>query len=187
MLDDLDDDALMTAARAGEVAAFSALLRRHERAVLRYLVRALPDAEEARDVCQDVFVEVWNRRARYEARGLFQAWLFRLARSRATSRGRFLRVRRLFADARGAEARGADDVDNRAAPDAVHEERARAAALRGALDALPATLRDAVALRHGAGLDHRTIASILAVDEATARQRACRGLALLRARLQGAS
>lgn len=171
------DDALMTLAAAGDAVAFATVVRRHEQAVLRYLRHALPDAHDARDVCQDVFVEVWRRRQTYEPRGVFAAWLFRMARSRAISRGRMHTVRRLFA------ARAVVDDRSGPRPDDVYDERVAAARVRGALQQLPATLREAVALRHGAELDHRTIAAILDVDEATARQRACRGLAALRERL----
>jgi len=171
------DDALMTLATAGDAQAFAALIRRHEQAVLRYLRHALPDANEARDVCQDVFLEVWRRRHSYEPRGVFAAWLFRMVRSRAISRGRMHTVRRLFA------ARAVVDDSGGLRPDDVYDERVAATRVRAALQQLPAALRDAVALRHGAELDHRTIAAILDVDEATARQRACRGLAALRVRL----
>ncbi len=174
------DDALMTLAAADDAAAFSTLIRRHEQAVLRYLRQALPDVHDAHDVCQDVFVEVWRRRQSYEPRGTFAAWLFRMVRSRATSRGRFHAVRRLFA------ARVVHDDASGPRPDALYDERVAAAQVRKALQQVPATLREAVALRHGADLDHRTIAAILEVDEATARQRACRGLAVLRERLSAA-
>jgi RNA polymerase sigma factor (sigma-70 family) len=175
----VSDDTLMTLAVAGDVAAFSALMRRHQQSIIRYLGRALADPEDARDVCQDVFIEAWQRRQSYEPRGLLVAWLFRIARSRAISRGRFHAVRRLFA------ARQRDELDATGGPrpDDIHDQRQQAARLRRALLTLPPALREAVALRHGAELDHATIADVLGVDVATARQRACRGLALLRTRL----
>lgn len=173
VLDDESDDDLMARARGGAHAAFAVLVKRHERRVLGYLKRSLDDGEEARDVAQDVFVEVWRRREQYQPQGKFVGWLFRIARSRATSRGRFRAVRRLFA------ARARPEEEGGARPDDVLERRHQDAAVRAALQGLPASLRDAVALRHGAGLDYSDIAGILGIDEAAARQRACRGLALL--------
>lgn len=175
---DETDDALMARVKRGAQAAFAVLVQRHERRMLAYLKRSLDDADEARDVCQDVFIEVWRRRDDYEARGMFVAWLFRIARSRATSRARFRSVRRLFA------ARPRSEEGEAVRPDEALDQRRREATARAALQLLPASLREAVALRHAAELDHATIASILGIDEAAARQRACRGLAILRARLK---
>lgn len=173
-LDEESDDALMQRARGGDRACFTVLVKRHERRVLAYLRRSLEDGEEARDVAQDVFVEVWRRREQYEPRGKFVGWLFRIARSRSTSRARFRAVRRLFA------ARAPLEEASGARPDHALEQRHQDALVRAALQGLPASLRDAVALRHAAGLDYSDIASVLGIEEAAARQRACRGLALLR-------
>ena len=47
-------------ARAGDVAAFGALVRRHQERVFRFLHRMLDAREEAMELTQDVFVKAWQ-------------------------------------------------------------------------------------------------------------------------------
>lgn len=82
---DLDeDDALIMRYVDGEVAAFEAIVDRHEHAVLRYCTHMLGRSRRdlAADVAQDVFLRVIERAHTYEARGAFVAWLMTIARHR---------------------------------------------------------------------------------------------------------
>jgi RNA polymerase sigma-70 factor (ECF subfamily) len=182
--DDDDDDALMAACRIeGGTRAFAVLVSRHEARLRLFLARSLGDYvdvdAEARDLAQDVFVEVWQSRARYQARGRFVGWLLRIARSRATSRGRALAVRRLFS-LRSAPTTTTTTLDPLAAV-LRREEEAR---VRAALSALPRTTREAVTLRFTYGLEHKEIGAILDVNEGAVRVRVHRGLGALEAALR---
>jgi RNA polymerase sigma-70 factor (ECF subfamily) len=173
----------MRAAAAEDTTAFARLMRRHEGRLHGFLVRMLGPGDDARDVCQDVFIEVWRTRHRYRPEGHFVAWLFRIARSRAIDRGRRRQFQRLFLG------RARDDVKTAATTMAVGADdiiahRARLARLQQAIAQLPVDVREAVALRHGAGLEYARVAEILGVSEAAARQRASRGLARVRALLE---
>lgn len=174
---DRDDDDLMRAAAAEDTSAFPALVRRHEARLLGFLTRMVGSGDDARDVCQDVFVEVWRHRHRYRPEGHFVAWLFRIARSRAISRGRRRRLQALFLGA-------AEPPPPTPDADVVVEERRRRQRLERALARLPAAAREALALRHGAALDYLEVASVLGISEAAARQRCSRALAHLRSLLE---
>jgi RNA polymerase sigma-70 factor (ECF subfamily) len=177
--DDDDDDALMRAAAAEDTAAFSRLMRRHEARLLGFLTRMLGHGDDARDVCQDVFVEVWRSRHRYRPEGRFVGWLFRIARSRAIGRGRRRQLQTLLLGrlraAPTTPATGADDVV---------DDRAKRRRLEQALARMPAEAREVLALRHGAGLEYPAVAEVLGVSEAAARQRSSRALARLRVLLE---
>lgn len=205
-MDDESDDALMERVARDDGRAFAVLVVRHEARLRLYLARLLPSdvdaVVEARDLAQDVFVDVWRARARYQPRGFFLAWLLRMARSRAISRGRALQVRRLFArrastagnspGAAAAVGAGAANAANSA--NAAHAAagvdgletvlaREEAAQVRQALAALPEKTREAVTLRFTYGMEPKEIGAVLGVDAGAVRVRLHRGLALLRARL----
>lgn len=77
------------AARAGkgDHLAFSQLYDQSSTVLFSLAVRILGNREEAAEVLQDVFVDVWRKAVRYDVgRGTPIAWLLTLTRSRAIER-----------------------------------------------------------------------------------------------------
>src|SRR5687767_15750374 len=84
-------------------------------------MRILNNREEAEDVLQEVFLQVWRRAADYdENRGRPFTWLVTLARSRGIDRLRSLASRERVAMAGANEA--SEEVSD-AASDAIRSER----------------------------------------------------------------
>ena len=54
------DEADVARARAGDTAAFAALVRRHQDRVFGFILRMLDAREEAMELSQDVFVKAWQ-------------------------------------------------------------------------------------------------------------------------------
>ena len=180
---EVDDDALMSRVSVGDADAFASLVRRHEGRLRAFLARSLPQdvdgVAEARDLAQEVFVELWQRRTRYEARGLFVAYLLRLARSKATSRGRALAVRRAFSlrSSTSASFPPAAPADALAALLSAEE----AAAVRARFQALPRASREAITLRCLYDLEPTEIAKVTGKSPEAVRVALHRGVHLLRA------
>ena len=73
----------------GNHGAFNALYRATWRLVFNVVRRQLIDVSQSEEVAQEVFLEVWQTAARYEARlGSATTWLATLARRRAIDRVR---------------------------------------------------------------------------------------------------
>jgi RNA polymerase sigma-70 factor (ECF subfamily) len=69
--------------------AFSLLYDRWAPVLFNFCVRILRDVEDAEEVLQDVFVQVWKDAHRFDlARGSAKTWLFTIARSRSLDRWR---------------------------------------------------------------------------------------------------
>src|SRR3954463_8053753 len=64
--------------RAGDDAAFAALVTRYERKLIRVLNRLVHDEELARDLAQETFWRVYNRLDRFDTSRRFGPWLFRV-------------------------------------------------------------------------------------------------------------
>ena len=69
---------------------YKALFRRYYPNLMFYATRLVGD-EEAEDVVQDVFVELWKRRDSMVIGDQIQAFLYRAVYTRALNRGRILR------------------------------------------------------------------------------------------------
>src|SRR5688572_31952924 len=72
------DDELMVLARGGLATAFDALVRRHQARALRVASRLLGSSAVAPDVVQNAFIEVYRALSRYQARGHFSAYFYRI-------------------------------------------------------------------------------------------------------------
>lgn len=123
--------------------------------VLGVAQRLLRDAEEAQDVVQETFLEIWRNPERFDpARGSLEAWAVLIARSRALdrvrARGRALRV----------VDRAAEEPERSVpAPLELFEGRERGARVARALASLPPAQREAIELAFFGGLTQTEIAS----------------------------
>src|SRR5580704_1312256 len=64
--------------RAGDLAAFEAVMRQYERLVLITALRLLGNMEDAKDVSQEVFLRLYRNLDKVEAATSYQAWLYRV-------------------------------------------------------------------------------------------------------------
>lgn len=74
-----DDPTVIAAAQHGDRAALEAIVERHRPWVYNISVRMLGDPGTAEDATQDIFIKVLDRLDRYEERGAFRTWLYRVA------------------------------------------------------------------------------------------------------------
>src|SRR3954447_20009293 len=75
------DAALMKRVTQGDQRAFEELVEKYKQPVFNMIYRTLPDAAEAQDLAQVVFVQVYKSAARYRVEAKFSTWLFTIARN----------------------------------------------------------------------------------------------------------
>ena len=139
---------------------------------------ALVGHDRASDICQEVFLQLWDRPDRFDPdRGSLRTFLAMLARRRSVDllRRRGRQAGREKRAARGAPA-ASPDIEE-AAMAVIDAER-----VRGALGLLPPDQRQAIELAYFEGLTFRQVAAATGVAEGTAKSR----LRLALARLQKA-
>ena len=73
------DEDLIKLCLAGKLEAFDALMLRWQGKILNLAYHYLGNAEDARDVCQDVFLRALSSLKRYRPGTSFPAWLYRIA------------------------------------------------------------------------------------------------------------
>lgn len=174
-------------AQVSDVELLAAIVRKDETALAelydRYrvilfglLVRILNSREEAEDVLQEVFLQVWRRAADFdEKRGRPFTWLVTLARSRGIDRLRSLAARERVALA-GAK-QPAEEVSDAAADAFASEQRTL---VTTALEQLPEEQRRPLILAYFDGLTQSEIAAKLGAPLGTVKTRMRTGLMKLR-------
>lgn len=170
-----DIDLLHAVARRDET-ALAALYDRYRLILFGLLVRILNSREEAEDVLQEVFLQVWRRAADFdEKRGRPFTWLVTLTRSRAIDRLRVLAARQRLADSAAHEA---IDEASDAVADTLHAEQREIVAR--ALASLPEEQRRTLKLAYFEGLTQSEIATQLGTPLGTVKTRMRAGMMKLR-------
>ena len=161
-------------ARAGDVAAFGALVRRHQERVFRFLHRMLDAREEAMELSQDVFVKAWQALPGWRPEARFSTWLLQIARNAALDQ---LRRRRVVQFAPLDD--GMDVADTAPGPEARYASRQRQALLENALQQIAAEHREILLLREIEDLSYAELAAVLGIAEGTVKSRLARARAAL--------
>jgi RNA polymerase sigma factor (sigma-70 family) len=175
----LFDEYLAAAARVGDRGAFGRLAERWQPKLLAHAWRLMGEAEAARDVVQDAWLDIARGLARLDDAALFPAWAYRIVSRRAADAiKKRARARRLGA-AFAAEAPHTEDTAERM------ERAADAEPLAKAIAGLPPEQRAAVALFYSEDLSVAEIAAAMNVPAGTVKTRLMHARAKLRAALKG--
>lgn len=158
--------------RAGQESALGEVYDQYASFVYGLALRVIGEQRGAEDVCQEVFVYVWERPEVFDPdRGSLRTWLGTLAHRRAVDyvRREEARRRRSVRDA-ACRATSVPDVEELATA-LVMAERVRAA-----LGVLPPEQREAIELAYFGGRTYREVADELGIPEGTAKSRLRLGL-----------
>ena len=157
-----DRSQIIAVARAGDLAAFEALMRQYERLVLATALRLLGNLEDAQDASQEVFLKLYRNLGKLERPGNIPAWLYRVTVNVCHDVGR---RRPSVASVEEAEALPATS----AGPQQTAGEAERRRALELSLRRLSERERVAVVLRDLEGLSTGEVARAMGSSEATVR------------------
>ena len=175
------DVELLKAVARGDEQALAQLYDSYRLILFGLLVRILNSREEAEDVLQEVFLQVWRRARDFdETRGKPFTWLVTLARSRAIDRLRSLGARDRVAQASVREA--AEEVSDAARDTFRSEQRAL---VTSALSQLPEEQKRSLVLAYFDGLTQSEIATKLGAPLGTVKTRMRAGMIKLRELLTG--
>jgi RNA polymerase sigma-70 factor (ECF subfamily) len=182
---DLDTDwQLVLAVADGSSEALGRLYDRHAATVYALARRIVSRLEDAEEVVQDVFAQVWRQAHQYRTeRASVAGWIVMLARTRAIDR---LRARQARPDEdRGIDASAVAPV---AAAGPSPEQSALSAdvasRVRQALACLPGKERSLLELAYYGGLTHTEIAGKTGIPLGTVKTRIRSGMDALRGALE---
>lgn len=177
---DGSDVELLHAVARGDEAALARLYDAYRVILFGLLVRILNSREEAEDILQEVFIQVWRRAKDFdEKRGRPFTWLVTLTRSRAIDRLRLLGARQRLATS--AERERVEEASD-ALTDTIRGTQKEV--VRRALAELPEEQRHTLLLAYFEGLTQSEIATKLGAPLGTVKTRMRSGMMKLRALLE---
>jgi RNA polymerase sigma-70 factor (ECF subfamily) len=176
-----DEHLLVTAAKAGDAAAFEELVNRYERKIFRLTMNITRNNEDAEDAMQDAFMKAYSHLDRFQEDSRFYTWLVRIAANEALMR---LRKRRPNQFSLDEPIESEDDFvtqqieDWGPSPEQRFAQTEMRDILRGVIEELPPDFRIVFLLRDVEGLSTQDTAEAVGISEAAVKSR------LLRARLK---
>jgi RNA polymerase sigma-70 factor, ECF subfamily len=179
------DPSLLARVVKGDQQAFSQLYDHSSTLLFTLALRILGNREEAAELLQDVYWEVWRKVSRYDVgRGTPVAWLITLTKSRAIDRLR-ARASRGYQATNSLEAGTAAEVaDPGPSPFETQADQELRIAVGAAVAGLPVAQQQAIELAYYEGLSHAEIASRLNQPLGTVKTRIKLGMSRLRESLQ---
>lgn len=130
-------------------------LARYEAPLLRFATKLCRDADRARDIVQETFLQLCEQ-DRADVEGHLAAWLFRVCRNRAFD----LRRKDTRVDSTVDSINPADTKDPHPGPAEVAQQREDAGYVMKLLETLPENQQEAVYLRFQGGLSYKEISEI---------------------------
>src|SRR5215203_2116045 len=173
----------------GDHSAFERLVEKYKQPVFNMIYRTLPDAAEAEDLAQGVFVQVYKAAHRYRVEAKFSTWLFTIARNLTLNELR--RRSRHRADSLDAAASPEDDGPSRqfedtrsvAPPERIIQDEL-VSKVSEALRGLPENQRTALMLYQEQEKSYEEIADVLDCSLSATKSLIHRARETLKARLK---
>ena len=175
-----DDTELMLAYAAGDTGAFEHLYHQYRSGLMRFFSSGTGDHAISLELYQDTWARVIRHRHSYAATARFSTWIYTIARNCLTDHhrknARYQHVEELSDDG----PLPVENIELPLQPDEIAALTQRAAVLQRALMLLPESQREAILLRHIAGLTIADIGVVLQEKPETIKSRLRYAVARLR-------
>jgi len=184
------DRDLVSRAQRGEESAFEELVYRYDRKVLSMAFSFSRDADDAKDIYQEVFLRVHKALPRFEFGSEFSTWLYRIVmnvclnyKRRAVGRT-FTSLSALAENDLEASRLDAPPASHTASPDRMAQDAEIRRNVEEAIEMLSPKEKLVFTLRHFEGYKLREIAAMMDCTEGTVKKYLFTAVAKLRQRLK---
>lgn len=185
---DPGDETLAARAAGGDEAAFEEIVTRYQARVFRLARRLTGSEDDAADVLQETFLQVYRGLAGFRGESRFGTWLYRVAtnaalmlrRARSRRPAESLEAFLPRFDAAGVHAATPAELQVAAQADLLIDRQVLAQKALAGIERLPDLYREAFVLRDLEEMTTDEVARILDLEPAAVRQRVHRARLMLR-------
>lgn len=176
MNEEQEDRVAVERCLSGDTEAFSSLIERYERPVYNTILHMVGNAEDAHDVCQQVFMKTFQHLSSYDPQRKFFSWIYRVAINEAINHVKARKATETVTEEtfRNPSEGPLERFEALEQWKQLHEE----------IMNLDANYRAVIILRHFLHLSYAEVAEILNVPEKTVKSRLFTARQLLREAMQ---
>lgn len=177
-----EDEILIKSVIAGDNGAFVKLVEKYKKLVSHIVFRMISNESDREDICQDVFIKVYQGLPSFRFQSRVSTWIGRIAYNTSLSYIEKMRLP-LYKDIYPEE-REIDEVcDHGARPDIFTESRDLANNIAGEIDKLPVIYGTILSLYHLEEMTYKEIATIMKLPDGTVKSYLFRARNMLKDRL----
>ena len=173
---------LIARIRAGDTHAFQAFIDQYKRLVTHIVFRMISNTADREDLCQDVFLKVYQNLDGFRFESKVSTWIARIAYNLCIN---YLQKKKvLLYDDRTPESESLEDFSGgHILPDSFTEERDIASRVQNEIDELEIRFRTILTLYHLDEMSYAEIAQIMNLPEGTVKSYLYRARKRLKERL----
>lgn len=165
--------------REGDRNAFEVVYRAYNARVYNFVLSMVGDAGVAKDITQDIFLKIWEKRLNIDAEDNFEGYIFKVSRNMVFHYVRRELLFRNYVDKLSGDEASEASVETDEELDRLFLEEY----ILKLLEELPSARRNVFMLYWKSGLNYREIAERLGVSEKTVATQVHRSLDFLRDKL----
>jgi len=181
----MTDADLIKKFKAGDINAFTILVRRWEGYIYNFVLRNVGDREAAKDICQTLFLRVYEKLHKIKEPEKFKQWIFKIAINLCRDEFKRRKTRQTYyvssrSDSEAMEIYKNSIIDQSSSPEQAFDNKLMINILSKALLRIPEEQRVVIVMKQYHNLKFHEIAEITKTSENTVKSRLYYGLKTLR-------
>lgn len=175
---DLSDTELTALLKLSNKAAYNEIYDRYKWVLYLHALKRIRDREEAKDIVQDLFITLWDRREELDLKTHLSGYLYTAIRNRVIKLIAHQKVESSYITS-------LKDVVNAAVCVTDHRARANslAAIIEKEIEELPEKMREVFILSRKHHLSHKEISQQLGIEETTVKRQISNAIKILKVKL----
>lgn len=178
----MDSELLVKKTLAGNKKAFQSIVEQHQRLVSHVVFRMVQNPADREDICQDVFLKVYEHLGGFKFESKLSTWIAKIAYNTCLN---YLEKKRvpLFDDLTPEEQSLESFPSRVQGPDRIVEEKEASVLLRSEMNTMPVHYRTILTLYHLDQMSYKEIGETMDLPEGTVKSYLFRARRLLKDRL----
>lgn len=174
----LNDSELVSLLKRNDDRAYNEIYQRYKWILFLHALKRIRNREEAKDIVQDLFITLWDKRREMEIKGHLSGYLFTAIRNRVIKFISHQQVESVYISSLGNSINaGICITDHRT------RENNLAEIIEREIQDLPEKMRQVFILSRKHNLSHKEISAQLGIEETTVKRQISNALKILRAKL----
>ena len=177
----MEDRALVSNVLSGDMQAFRLLIKQHERLVAHMVARLVKNNEEREELCQDVFLRVYDKLSEFTFQSRLSTWIATIAYRYAINH---LRKKKLLLSEIPDEDSYTNYFVESENPESIFSESDMDGFVMKLVDQLPVQYKTVLTLYHVEGMSYPEIEEVTGMPEGTVKNYLFRGRNLLKEKVK---
>lgn len=174
----LSDEELVALINQGDQCAFGYIYNQYKATLYLHAMRTLKDSDDARDLVQEVFTNLWDKRTSFVLKTSMSSYLYGAVRNRVFNTIAHQNVTSKYAKAiQSFLDKGEFITDN------LIREKELSSIIEKEINALPAKMREVFLMSRNTDLSHKEIGAQLGISDKTVKKQVVNAVRILRLKI----